>query len=338
MVYGEVLRFAERKIMSRKYKVEAVKPSARTRIRFGVYGDDGSGKSTSLVRLALGIASVTGEQIGIVDTDGERSRLLADKFSFRVIHLATPHGSRDILGAARALEDDGCSIIGIDDMTVEHEGIGGYHETFNAYVARMVERRARKERKEIEDIDPVGYRDGGWNAAKSARKPLYEWMRQTLSDVGMTFRGREKTNQNHEPTGWAPICGKVFTRPLHVMAFLGPSANGRPTWESRDADTCDSTKLIEALRPYPEVLDEDAGARWARWATGKPAELSDLAKDMVAKLQKCETRESLKQVEEFIGTNWTRLSGSLDNAAVNEAGKAAHARFPQDTGETDDER
>lgn len=91
------------------------------RLRVGLIGPSGSGKSYSALRLAKGM----GGPIALIDTEGRRSELYADEFDFSVLHLEEPFSPEKYIEAIRTAEENGFKVIIIDSASHEWTGNGG---------------------------------------------------------------------------------------------------------------------------------------------------------------------------------------------------------------------
>ena len=87
------------------------------------YGKSGSGKTYSALKLANGIAN--GGKICLIDTENGRASHYADEFNFDVINLEPPFSPTRYLEAIKLAEESQYSVLVIDSISHEWEGIGG---------------------------------------------------------------------------------------------------------------------------------------------------------------------------------------------------------------------
>src|SRR3954447_1219264 len=102
-----------------------IRPAAkeRAKLRLGISGPAGSGKSyTSLL-----IASALGGRVGVIDTEHRSAHLYADLIpgGFDVLELPPPFSPDNYVAAIHALEMAGASTIIIDSLSHAWAGEGG---------------------------------------------------------------------------------------------------------------------------------------------------------------------------------------------------------------------
>src|SRR5689334_3112922 len=78
-------------------------PAKRTKVPLfiGLFGPSGCGKTMSALRIATGIAEVTGGDVYVVDTEAGRALHYADRFKFQHMPFEAPFGSLDYLQVVR---------------------------------------------------------------------------------------------------------------------------------------------------------------------------------------------------------------------------------------------
>jgi predicted ABC-type transport system involved in lysophospholipase L1 biosynthesis ATPase subunit len=83
-----------------------IRPAVRQKVPLllGLAGPSGSGKTYSALRLAAGIAEVTGGDVVVIDTENRRAQHYADQFNFQHIDFAPPYGPLDYLAALQTAE------------------------------------------------------------------------------------------------------------------------------------------------------------------------------------------------------------------------------------------
>lgn len=228
----------------------------------GGFGPSGGGKTFSALRLATGIQSITGGDIGFVDTEARRALHYADQFKFRHVDFKVPFGPLDYLAAIRHFEGKGVKTIIVDSMSHEHEGQGGVldqHETI------MGGNEARSML--------------AWKVPKSQRRELINSVLQMSVNFIFCFRAKEKVkpvrNQNGkmEPKnqGFMPIAGEEFLFEMTVCYLLMPRANGVPEWnpvEPGERMMCKLPEQFFEILKETKPLDEQTGVKLAEWARG----------------------------------------------------------------------
>jgi len=100
----------------------------KARLRLGISGPAGSGKTLSSLLIAQGLG---GKKIGIIDTEHGSADLYADRFEYDVLTLDPPYEPERYLEALHAFESEGYDIIIIDSLSHEWNGEGGVLETID---------------------------------------------------------------------------------------------------------------------------------------------------------------------------------------------------------------
>lgn len=232
----------------------------------GLYGASGSGKTMSALRLATGIKRVAGGEIFLIDTELGRGKHYAPPrgapaipgkhFNFRYVPFEPPFNPGAYLDAFRHCVARGASVIVVDSMSHEHNGIGGY----------------------LEMADAGGRQDPGRFA-----KPAAERLRAKNGAVQLgahfifCFRGKEKLKivkgKDPEKLGMMPESGDAWLWEMTAQCLLRPRAEGVPTWRGAEQGEDLMIKLPEQFRHLlttGEQLSEDMGEAMARWAEGGP--------------------------------------------------------------------
>lgn len=245
------------------------KPATREQVPLllGLMGPSGGGKTYSALRLATGIQSVTGGDIWMIDTEARRGLHYADRFNYRHVPFAPPHGSLDYLAAIEHCTKKGAKIVIIDSMSHEHEGVGGLLEQHETECQRLM--GAWKSSREKVQMT-------AWAAPKSARRRMINSMLQIECSFILCFRAKEKmqiiTGRNPESKGFMPIAGEELVFEMMVNALLLPGAKGVPTWQSDEIGERQMIKLPEQFRELllkrQGPLDESVGSALAKWAAG----------------------------------------------------------------------
>lgn len=242
----------------------AFKPAARenTPLIVGLSGASGSGKTFTALELAAGLAGEQG-RIAIIDTEGRRSLLYADlpdengkpRFRFDHCDLRSPYTPQRFLGALKAAEAAGYSVIIVDSFSDEYIGEGGLVDMAAA------ERSPNEAAK--------------WAKPKAQHKLVVRWFRQCHCHVLVLMRAEEKvklekvTKDGKEqtaviPIGWQPICEKNTPYDMTVSFMLTPDAPGIPR----------PIKLPEQFKPYfpgDRPITRESGRAIAAWAAAAPA-------------------------------------------------------------------
>ncbi len=105
----------------------------KTKVRIGLSGPSGAGKTYSALLLASGMAPW--EKIALIDTENGSGDLYADLGAYNVITLTPDFTPERYIAAIKACEDAGMEVIIIDSTSHEWEGKGGCLES-NEIIAR----------------------------------------------------------------------------------------------------------------------------------------------------------------------------------------------------------
>ena len=82
-------------------------------------GASGSGKTYSALRLATGIVNRAGGEIFLINTEGDRGEMYANKFKYNILDLSEPRSPERYIEAIQACIDAGASVIIIDSLSHE---------------------------------------------------------------------------------------------------------------------------------------------------------------------------------------------------------------------------
>jgi ABC-type oligopeptide transport system ATPase subunit len=239
---------------------------------FGLIGPSGSGKTFSALRLATGIVRVTGGEIVMVDTEGDRGLHYADLFKYRHVPFPPPHSSLDYLAAIQhAAKVPNASVVIVDSMSHEHEGVGGHLDQHDAEAERLL--------KLWRNSTPDKVNMSAWQQPKKDRRKLIHGILQIRRvNFIFCFRAKDKIKlggkEKVATLGFMPIAGEEFVYELVGKALLMPGAGGVPTWNPDNPGEKMMTKLPAQFRDLftgraGKPLDEDTGEQLARWAAGE---------------------------------------------------------------------
>jgi hypothetical protein len=100
---------------------------SQSKLRIGLCGPSGSGKSYSALMLAKGIAGAGG-RIAAIDTERGSLSLYSNLVDFDVVELKPPYDPRTYIDWIKYIESQGYNVIIIDSITHEWSGEGGILE------------------------------------------------------------------------------------------------------------------------------------------------------------------------------------------------------------------
>ncbi len=247
-------------------------PAKRERVPMlvGLTGPSGVGKTKSSLRLAEGMARVTGGEVFFIDTEARRGLHYADEHKFRHVEMTEPYGALDYLAALTHCTKDKNSIVVVDSMSHEHSGPGGMLDQHDRY---LDDKCGDDEKKRMRMTM------SGWIKPKRERDILIGAILRLGVNAIFCFRAKEKVKirpgANPIQLGWQPIAGPEFVFEMLVSILMYPGAEGVPNWNPDEGAEKVMTKIPEHLRgvfPPGEKLSEDTGEALAKWAAGDKAE------------------------------------------------------------------
>lgn len=317
----------------------------RSRLDIAIMGPSGSGKTKSALRLADGIARITGGDTWLVDTNNRRSLHHAPKpgephvpgvnHRFKVLHMPPPYSPADWGAAFERCIREGARRIIADSFSDEWEGEGGILDMHEA----ELDRRAGNDYDKRDRMNQAA-----WIMPKREHKRLRLWMFQQPVDWIITFRAQEKSKpakgKGIEELGMQPLGAPDVIFELLLKCLLPPQADGKPIWNPEIVHERKLVKLpgwFRDLFASNPVLSEDLGEQLARWAAG-----ADLAATpgstasqptLLERIDACMSRALLADLEVEVKSSWPKLSAQQRKALeaagvraferVNNAGKEA---------------
>lgn len=245
----------------------------RAKLRLGMSGPAGSGKTYSALKIASGL----GGRIGMIDTEHGSGDLYADLLpeGYDVLTLSPPFTPARYVEAIHALEDIGVSTIIVDSLTHAWSGEGG-----------SLDRQGRI-------ADKSGNSWQAWRQVTPEHNALVEMLLQSRCHIIATMRAKtEYVQEKDERTGkqvvrkigLAPIMRDgieyefttFFELDVHHMAYAGK----------------DRTRLFdgEIFRP-----DEETGRTLLAWLNSGVEPRSD--QRMMTPDQKTSMTEAINRAE-----------------------------------------
>ncbi len=107
----------------------------QAKLRIGVSGPAGSGKTYSALLLARGLSS-SWDKVGLLDTENGSGELYSHLGDYNVITLEAPFTPERYIEAIKAFEDAGIETLVIDSTSHEWEGTGGCLELVEKFGGR----------------------------------------------------------------------------------------------------------------------------------------------------------------------------------------------------------
>lgn len=234
----------------------------------GLYGPSGGGKTYSALRLAKGIQSVAGGRIGVADTENGRASHYAGEFDFVRYPFDPPFDPLSYLDIIEQMARDVITIAIIDSASHEHEGQGGVLEMHEAECDRLVKQWKNTTRDKVQM--------SAWAVPKAERKRMIQGALRSPMHIIWCFRAKEKleVRPGKPPVnrGFMPLGAEELVYEMAMTALLMPGAKGHPTWNPGESGEKQMVKLphwAQAMLRNGHPLDEELGAKLARWAGGE---------------------------------------------------------------------
>lgn len=227
------------------FTVESASKKA-LRLRIGLTGPSGAGKTYSALQLAAGLAQW--DKIGIIDTENRSSEYYADFGPWKIVPFDPPYTVERYIQALHAAERSGMEVIAIDSLTHAWAGTGGLME--------VLDKMAGTNRfQNFAAITPQYERL--LNAIRLSPAHVICCFRSKTESAMVTENGRQVVkNMGMQPIfrpGWEYEFGQVFD--------IDADHNSRPTK--------DRSNLFGQWGPDP--MTPDVGERLLKWASSGAA-------------------------------------------------------------------
>ncbi len=262
-----------------------------TSLIIAIAGASGSGKTTTSLRLAVGLAG--GEPIAFIDSEAGRARhyfptpndkrsqeeLLKERlFRVRYLDMPPPYSPQAIWEAIdAAVTKEKAAVVVFDNFSDSWEGVGGLHDMHNEEIARL----ARKPLADLQEWELSKYNFPAWNVPKSKYKnDLMKKLKQVRAHVIFCLRAEEKTTavQTTENgrtktaivnAGWTPIAEKKLMYEMAISFTVTPDAPGVPLMRNGEAVYGKLNPPYLQFFPEGKQVTEAVGANLRAWARGE---------------------------------------------------------------------
>lgn len=107
----------------------------KAKMRLGVSGPSGTGKTYSALKIASGMTSL--DKVAVIDTENGSADLYAHLGPYSVLPITAPYEPEKYIAAIKECERAGMEVIIIDSITHEWNGKGGCLEIHEAEVQKM---------------------------------------------------------------------------------------------------------------------------------------------------------------------------------------------------------
>lgn len=168
----------------------------KARLRLGIMGPSGSGKSWGALEVAGGLASAW-DKVFVVDTERGSASLYASKGAYQVCELSDDFSPATYTQAIKAAEGAGAEVIVLDSLSHAWEGVGGALDMVEAAQARS----------------KSGNSFTAWKEVTPAHRALVDAMLQSTAHIIVTMRVKteyviekdERGKSTPRKVGLAPI-------------------------------------------------------------------------------------------------------------------------------------
>lgn len=271
----------------------------RAKLRLGMSGPAGSGKTYSALKIASGL----GGRIGMIDTEHGSGDLYADLLpeGYDVLTLTPPYTPARYIEAIHALEDIGVSTIIVDSLTHAWSGEGG-----------SLDRQGKI-------ADKSGNSWQAWRQVTPEHNALVEALLQSRCHIIATMRAKtEYVQEKDERTGkqvvrkigLAPVMRDgieyefttFFELDVHHMAYVGK----------------DRTRLFDGEIFRPDV---ETGSKLLTWlnAGAEPAAPNTMTPDQKASMKDAiNSAESLDDLFRAFSVAYRVANSLADQGALAE--------------------
>lgn len=294
-----------------------------SRALIGIAGPQGSGKTVSALRLATGITQATGGDILYADTENRRALKYSESFKFKHFDFQPPFTAERYLELVLAADKEAKpgSVIIIDSLSHEHEGMGGLLERSEEYLDNACKDGNEWKRDKLLMASIIKPKMG-------RTRLIQNGLQRANSYIILCFRAKEKvkpikvpyldnrTGQQKEKTevvnlGWQIVGGVEYGYEVDVMFILPPGSQGKPDWNEESARINDvKGDLIRALKATPQI-DEGMGKKIKEFFSVKPAGAAATEFD-IELAKKTGTTEAAKGAA-ALKAWWSSLGGTNQN-------------------------
>ena len=237
-----------------------IRPAVRedTPLIVGLAGPTKSGKTYSAHRLARGLTP--GGKIIMINAEGKRGHMYADKFKYDKIDIYPPYTPAIYEEAVELAGKAKPDAVIIDSASHLHDGPGGLLEYHEAELDRLCGKDAPEWKR----------KKATWTAwiKPKAEENRFVYMMLALDcPIVLCFRAKEKlrivTGEEPVKLGWQPIASDRVAFETMVTLVLPPHCKGVP-----DLDASELREPFDTLIPIGQPIDEELGRTMAQWATG----------------------------------------------------------------------
>jgi len=224
----------------------------KVKLRVGLFGASGSGKTMSALKLARGLTD-SWEKIAVIDTERQSADLYSHLGEYFTLTLPPPFTPERFIFAIQACEDAGMDVIIIDSITHEWNGKGGCLEIHEAMTGNSYTNWAKVTPRHNAFIDRI-----------LTSKAHMICCGRVKDDVVLSMN--DKGKQAPEKVGLKAITRDGFDYEMTLCFDLDAKHNAK--------STKDRTSLF---MDQPEILiSEETGQKLLEWSNEGEAEVINL--------------------------------------------------------------
>jgi hypothetical protein len=263
---------------------------SQAKLRLGLTGASGSGKTYSALLIAKGL----GGKVAFIDTENRSGDLYSDLIDFDILHLVNPFTVEKYVDAIELAETSGYDILIIDSISHAWAGEGGVLD----YVDRLSS-------SNFKGNSFTAWRQGGRHQDQLINKILRSQMHTIItmrSKTEYVVEMNDRGKQSPRKLGMAPVQRDNVEYEFTTVLDL--------SMDNVASSSKDRTKLFK----IPKVLSEEDGVRLNGWLNdGKGA--ADIEAEKMRELEACKMEIELIASEQelnLIATKWfNRLSSKF---------------------------
>jgi len=245
----------------------------KAKLRIGVFGPTGSGKTMSALLVAHGFAPW--EKICIIDTENGSADLYSHLGPYNIVTIRPPYAPEFYIDAIRMAEQQGMEVIVIDSITHEWQGTGGMLEIADSLAPSM--------------------RDGRmiWTKITPRHNKFIDAILQSPAHVICCGRSKTdtimvETERNGRKTTVPEQVGlKAITREGfdYEMTVSFDVAKNHYATCSKDRTKGDDNRALFQDKS-PRILDEEVGRMLKAWSESGKADVAALKSEAVTELKR----------------------------------------------------
>lgn len=273
----------------------------KAKLRIGLAGTSGSGKTYSALKLARGMVKDWSE-ICVIDTENGSADLYASLGDYNVITLQAPFSPERYIEAIHAAESGGMKVIIVDSITHEWDGKGGC----------------------LEIVESLGGRYQDWSKVTPRHRKFIDAILQSPCHILTTVRRKQDyemtKDQNGklkvEKAGLKEITREGFEYELTLSFNLNMHHMADPSKDRTGMFMKADGSSIEFM------IDETTGQKLLEWAEAGNKAPEKAVFDLAAATEKIEKFATLEICKEY----WEELDTFDDTSDVVQAKELLKAK------------